>query len=175
VLLIRGKARRHRVGPSDPLKAGRDLGVVQVRVVTALAADELKRAGVAAFQLALLDAGRLAPQAGRIAVAQLASNRECDGTLVVDAQPQVTGIVRSTARAAPERDPNDQPSQCRFRRTGLHQSLNPQGQRFIPLPGSGAAPNRVSQHVSSTANAPMSRRLNSRQGLGRQQVTKNKV
>jgi hypothetical protein len=37
------------------LKAGRDLGVVQVRVVTALAADELKRAGVAAFPLALLD------------------------------------------------------------------------------------------------------------------------
>jgi hypothetical protein len=35
-------------------------------VVTALAADELKRAGVAAFPLALLDVGRLAPHAGRI-------------------------------------------------------------------------------------------------------------
>ena len=55
VFCIRGKARPHRVGPADPLKAGRDLGVVQVRVVTALAADELKRAGVAAFPLALLD------------------------------------------------------------------------------------------------------------------------
>ena len=66
VFCIRGKARPHRVGPGDPLKAGRDLGVVQIRVVTALAADELKRAGVAAFPLALLDVGRLAPHAGRI-------------------------------------------------------------------------------------------------------------
>jgi hypothetical protein len=65
-------------------------------VVTALAADELKRAGVAAFHLALLDAGRLAPQARRIAVAQLASKRECDGTLAVNTRPRVTGIVRAT-------------------------------------------------------------------------------
>ena len=77
------------------MKAGRDLGVVQVRVVTALAADELKRAGVAAFPLALLDVGRLAPHAGRIAVAQLASKRECHDTLVVNARPRVTGIMRA--------------------------------------------------------------------------------
>jgi hypothetical protein len=64
-------------------------------VVTALAADEFKRAGVAAFQLALLDVGRLAPQAGRIAVAQQASNGECHDTLAVDARPRVTGIVRA--------------------------------------------------------------------------------
>lgn len=95
MFLIRCKARPHRIGPADPLKAGRDLAVVQVRVVTALGADELKRAGVAACQLALLDVGLLAPQAGRIAVTQLASKRECDGTLIVDARPRVTGIVRA--------------------------------------------------------------------------------
>jgi hypothetical protein len=62
-------------------------------VVTALAADEFKHTGVAAFQLALLEVGRLASQAGRIAVAQLASNRECDGTLVLDPRPRAAGIV----------------------------------------------------------------------------------
>jgi hypothetical protein len=69
-------------------------------VVTALGADELKHAGVAAFYLALLDVGRLAPQAGRIAVAQLASKRVCHDTLVVDARPRVTGIVRAQYRNA---------------------------------------------------------------------------
>jgi hypothetical protein len=64
-------------------------------VVTALGADELKRAGVATFQLALLDVGRLAPQAGRIAVAQLASNRECHDTLIVNARPRATEIARA--------------------------------------------------------------------------------
>jgi hypothetical protein len=50
-------------------------------VIAALAADELKRVGVAAFHLALHDAGRLAPQARRAAVAGLASKR--GETLVV--------------------------------------------------------------------------------------------
>jgi hypothetical protein len=94
VFLIRCQARPHRVGPADLLKPGRDLAVIQVRVVAAFGADELKRASVAAFRLAL-DAGRLAAQAGRIAVAQLASKRECHDTLVVDARPRVTGIVRA--------------------------------------------------------------------------------
>ena len=76
------------------MKEGRDLGVVQVRVVTALAADELKRAGVAAFPLPS-SMWPLAPHAGRIAVAQLASKRECHDTLVVNARPRVTGIMRA--------------------------------------------------------------------------------
>jgi len=46
----------HRVRPADPLKPERDLGVIQVRVIAALAADELKRVGVAAFHPALHDA-----------------------------------------------------------------------------------------------------------------------
>ena len=57
VLLIPGNARPHRVRPADPLKPGRDLGVIQVRVIATLAADELKRVGIAAFHPALHDAG----------------------------------------------------------------------------------------------------------------------
>jgi len=83
MLLIRGKARPHRVWPADPLKPGRDLGVIQVRVIAALAADELKRVGVAAFYPALHDAGRPAPQGRRAAVARLTSRREGRQTLVV--------------------------------------------------------------------------------------------
>ena len=71
----------HRVRPADPLKPERDLGVIQVRVIAALAADELKRVGIAAFHPALHDAGRLAPQARRAAVAGLTSKR--GETLVV--------------------------------------------------------------------------------------------
>jgi hypothetical protein len=73
VLLIRGKARPHRVRPADALKPGRDLGVIQVRVIAAFVADEFKRPGVAACYRALHDVGRLAPQARRAAVAGLAS------------------------------------------------------------------------------------------------------
>jgi hypothetical protein len=82
VLLICGKARPHRVWPADPLKPGRDLGVIQVRVIAALA-DELKSVGVAAFYPALHDAGRAAPQGRRAAVAGLTSRREGRQTLVM--------------------------------------------------------------------------------------------
>ena len=79
---MRGKARPHRVWPADPLKPGRDLGVIQVRVIAALAADELKGVGVAAFYPALHDAGRLAPQGRRAAVAGLTGRREGRQTVV---------------------------------------------------------------------------------------------
>jgi hypothetical protein len=94
VLLIRCKARPHRVRPADPLKPARDLGVTQVMVIAALAADELKRVG-AAFSPALHDAGRLAPQARRAAVVRLASSGDCREILVVTTRPRVTGMVRS--------------------------------------------------------------------------------
>jgi hypothetical protein len=92
---MRCKARPHCVRPADPLKSARDLGVIQVMVIAALAADELKRVGVAAFSPALHDAGRLAPQVRRAAVARLASSRECREILVVTTRPRVTGMVRS--------------------------------------------------------------------------------
>lgn len=86
VLLIRGKARPHRVRPADALKPARDLGVIQVRVIAALVADEFKRPGVAAFHPARHDAGWLAPQARCVAVAGLASKRKCRKTLVAAAR-----------------------------------------------------------------------------------------
>ena len=60
-------------------------------VIAALAADEFKRAGVAAFHPALHDAGWLAPQARCVAVAGLASKRECREILVVTARPRDHG------------------------------------------------------------------------------------
>jgi hypothetical protein len=47
--------------------------VIRVRVIAALAADELEGAGVAAVRLALRDAGRPTPQGRRAAVAALVS------------------------------------------------------------------------------------------------------
>jgi hypothetical protein len=55
-------------------------------VIAALVADEFKRPGVAAFHPARHDAGWLAPQARRVAVAGLASKRKCRKTLVAAAR-----------------------------------------------------------------------------------------
>jgi hypothetical protein len=66
--LMRGNAVCDRVRPADPLKPGKDLGVIQVGIITAIAADDLKHVAVAAFGLALHDAGRLAPENGRPAM-----------------------------------------------------------------------------------------------------------
>ena len=62
VLLIRFHAGRDRVRPADPLELRGDLLVIQVGIVTAIAADELIRVGVAAFRPAADEAGRLAPE-----------------------------------------------------------------------------------------------------------------
>jgi len=60
--LICGDARNDWVWPADLLKPGRDVAVIQVGVVTAVAADELEHVGVAALRLAVDDAGGLAPK-----------------------------------------------------------------------------------------------------------------
>ncbi len=60
-------------------------------MIAALAADELERAGVAAFHPAVHDAGRLAPEVSGPAVAGLASKREGHASVGVKAQPRVTG------------------------------------------------------------------------------------
>ena len=60
-------------------------------MIAALAADELERAGAAAFHPAVHDAGRLAPQIRGPAVAGLASKREGRPSVGVKAQPRVTG------------------------------------------------------------------------------------
>jgi len=62
VLLVRGDARREPVGSADLLKLRRDLAVIQIRVISAVAADELVRVGAAAFRVARHDAERPPPQ-----------------------------------------------------------------------------------------------------------------
>ena len=76
VPVIRGQARLQRAGPAEPLKPGRDLRVIQIGMVPAVAADQLKHAGVAAFDTALNDTGRLAPQERYPPVPGLASRRD---------------------------------------------------------------------------------------------------
>jgi hypothetical protein len=77
------------------LKARRDLGVIQVRMVAAAGADELEQPGVAAFEATIGDADRLAPHERRPAVAGLTGRRECHGAAGCDAQPRVMEMVRA--------------------------------------------------------------------------------
>jgi hypothetical protein len=63
VVLIRYKARLQRVWPADPLQPRGGRGVIQAGRIAALAADQLERAGVAAFHPARPRCGRLAPEA----------------------------------------------------------------------------------------------------------------
>lgn len=69
------KARLQRVRPADLLEPGWDPLVVQVRMITTVAADDLEQAG-AADLATICDPGRLPPQAGCPAMAGLASMRE---------------------------------------------------------------------------------------------------
>jgi hypothetical protein len=77
------------------LKARRDLGVIQVRMVAAAGADELEQAGVAAFQASVGDADWLAPHERRPAVAGLTGRRKCYGSAECDVQPRVMLMVRA--------------------------------------------------------------------------------
>jgi hypothetical protein len=62
VLFIGCDAGRDPIGASDPLKLRCDVVVVQIGMVTAVAADDLKQIGVTAFRLAVDHADRLAPE-----------------------------------------------------------------------------------------------------------------
>jgi hypothetical protein len=62
-------------------------------MVATAGADELEQAGVAAFEAAVRDADRLAPQERRPAVAGLAGRRECHGA-GPRAQPRVMAVKR---------------------------------------------------------------------------------
>jgi hypothetical protein len=61
-------------------------------MVAAAGADELEQAGVAAFDTAVHDAGRLAPQERRPAVAGLTGGRERHAA-EPHAQPRVTAVT----------------------------------------------------------------------------------
>jgi hypothetical protein len=96
VLRVSRKACLQRVWPAKPLEPGRDLGVVQVRMVTAAWADELEPIGVAAFHPAVHYGHRLAPQACRLAMAGLVGYRKCHGILDVTVQPGIAGTMLAT-------------------------------------------------------------------------------
>src|SRR6516165_10111778 len=70
VVPVGGDPGRDLVRSADPLKLRRDLAIVQVGVVTAVAADDFEHAGVVAFRLALHDPGGLAPEHNRPAKAR---------------------------------------------------------------------------------------------------------
>src|SRR5690242_5644591 len=82
-------ARPQRVWPADPLQRRWDLGVIQIGMITAVAADDLVRAGVVGLAL-IRHPDRLPPQARRPAMAGLASKRQCRDNPGVPAHPRIT-------------------------------------------------------------------------------------
>jgi hypothetical protein len=138
MVLLRCKARPHRVRPADLLKPGRDLGVIEVGVIAALEADELKRVGVAAFHPALHDAGRPAPQARRPAMAELTSRRKCRKTLVVITRRRATAIARAAQPGKGTRTVSRPHAGDVVGVSRAHPSY-PQAGSSDHLPGSGAA------------------------------------
>jgi hypothetical protein len=100
VLLICGYARRKPVGSADPLEPGWDLALIQAGLVTAVAADELKRVGVAAFGPALNDARRPAPQHQRPAMPWLVTARHACPYATASLPRQARSQVRGSTTAA---------------------------------------------------------------------------
>ena len=90
------------VGPADLLKFRRDLAVIQVGMVTAVAADDFERVVVAALRLALNDLGWPTPQNHRPVVSGLVAGRH---TCLLDAGAagQISEFALSAARSAHER------------------------------------------------------------------------
>jgi len=93
VLVKHSQARLKPVRPAKPLKPWRDLRVIQVTMIAAAGADQLIHVGVAALDLAVDDADRLAAQDGPAAVAGLTGGRGCHNLFRHDAQPRVTAIT----------------------------------------------------------------------------------
>src|SRR5205823_14134109 len=100
VLHIRGNAVRYRVWPADPLKLGRDLAVVQIGMVAAVAADDLIQVRVAAFRPAFKHAGRLAAQNHRPAVPALITGRHACLLSEASTRPPRGGVTGGPAARA---------------------------------------------------------------------------
>jgi len=81
VLLIRREALAQRVRPAEPLKSGRELGIVQKGIAAAVAADDLEHAGVAVFAAVLNDALSRLP--GRVPLTS------CESALLTSTHPSV--------------------------------------------------------------------------------------
>lgn len=94
MLFIGGKARGNRIGPADHLQARRDLAVTQVRIVAAVAADDLERACMPVSCPAAGDARGLSAQDGGATMTGPTSPRERHVLSVHPRQPWITGIIR---------------------------------------------------------------------------------
>ena len=93
-------ARLQRVRPADPLQPRWDLGVIQIGMITAGAADDLVRAGVAGPAL-IRHPDQLPPQARCPAMAGLARKRQCHDILGVRAHPRITVMTPAPHADAP--------------------------------------------------------------------------
>jgi len=93
VLVEHSQARLKPVRPAKPLKPWRDLRVIQVTMIAAAGADQLIHVGVAALDLAVDDADRLAAQDDPAAVAGLAGGRGCRNLVRHDAEPRVAVLT----------------------------------------------------------------------------------
>jgi hypothetical protein len=94
VLVKHSQARLKPVRPAKPLKPRRDLRVIQVRMIAAAGADQLKHVGVAALDTAVHDADRLAAQMDQpAAVAGLTGGRGCHNLLRHNVQPPITALT----------------------------------------------------------------------------------
>jgi len=71
VAVVGGEGRSNVAGPAQPLKPGRDFGVVKIQVVATVGADELEQPAYA-VRTAVAGASRLAPHDRHQAMAQLA-------------------------------------------------------------------------------------------------------
>jgi hypothetical protein len=153
VPFIGGKGRPYRAGPTQPLKPGRDLGVIQIRVVAAVAADELEQPGVAAFATAgTARGGRVGAAAppscrGRADQARLRGHRLHEGPAA--GRGDRTGTVRP--RPAGPQSAGDGP-----RRQDPLDSLDPPPWPVVPCrrPRCGQSHARsVPSHEDSPVNA----------------------
>jgi hypothetical protein len=104
VLLVRRQGRLQHVRPAEPLKLRRDLTEIQVGVVAAAGADELKHAGVAAFHPAIGDTDRAAAHEGRPAMPELAGQGERQEDLSTGTQPRITLMTRAARCRVSARD-----------------------------------------------------------------------
>jgi len=94
VPVIRSQALLQRARPAKPPKPRRDLEVIQVGTIAAAGADELIHVVVAAIDTAIHDAGRLAPQDRRGAMAALPGKRRHGDAVEPGTHPWVTAIMR---------------------------------------------------------------------------------
>lgn len=92
---VRRHAGRQCVRAPNALKPRRDLAVIDVRMIAALAADELEGVGVASLCPAVHDPGRLTPEDCSGAVTGLARERKSRGVLAAHPQPRIAGIMKS--------------------------------------------------------------------------------